>query len=163
MVDLRDNLLPITAPRIGTPRDGFKKADLLPSTSEIQDVLPIPHMSRQEMCLPSGLVYSSFWNLIIFRTVHLLRSVSSIFIHSLISQIFILQTIWAKPWKFRFIKHDPSPQVTYISSAGFRQVTSSQGAIQQTLRSREMWGGRTLQLLKTLERQLRGSATMPCH
>lgn len=92
----------------------MEKADLLPSTSKIQDVLPIPHMSRQVMCLPSGLVFSSFWNLIIFRTVHLLRSVSSIFIHSLILQIFILQTIWAKPWKFRFIKHDPSPQVTPI-------------------------------------------------
>lgn len=119
----------MTVPRIGTPRVGLEKADLLPSTSEIQDVLPIPHMSRQVMCLPSGLVFSSFWNLIIFRTVHLLRSVSSIFIHSLISQIFILQTIWAKPWKFRFIKHDPSPQVTHILGGDFRQVTSSWGAM----------------------------------
>ena len=89
-----------TVPRIGILRDRLEKADLLLSTPEIQDMLQILHMSRQIMCLPSGLVFTSFWNLIIFRMVHLLRSVSSIFIHSFIWQIFILQTIWAEPWKF---------------------------------------------------------------
>ena len=91
---------PMTVPRIGTLRNGSGKADVLPPTSEIQHMLQTPHVSRQIMGLPSGLVFISFQNLIIFRAVHPLRSVSSIFIHSFIWQIFILQTIWAKPWKF---------------------------------------------------------------
>lgn len=91
---------PRIMPRIRTQRAGLEKADLLPSTANIQDMLQTLHMSRQKMSLPSGLVFTSFWNLIIFRTVHLLRSVDAIFIHSFIWQIFILQTIWTEPWKF---------------------------------------------------------------
>lgn len=44
---------PVTLPRIGTLRNGLEKADLLPPTSKIQDVLQTPHVSRQIAGLPS--------------------------------------------------------------------------------------------------------------